>query len=140
MQSIIFVAYVVYGGFFFNLSIFFVGVFATMLSQISFNLIFSHRTSRPETIASKNQTVPENTKCSQVMTVTDLELDSNKPEMKSTEKSRAIITENNNETRRISYAEEWKVLSNVLNMLFFYVTLSVIIVGTSYIFTSFQSD
>ena len=67
-------------------------------------------------------------------------MDSNKPEMKSTEKSRAIAAENNNETRRISYAEEWKVLSNVLNMIFFYVTLSVVIVGTSYIFTSFQSD
>ena len=82
----------------------------------------------------KTQIVPIKKQITQVMTISDVDFDSN--EKKLTEKPKT--TEGESETE--PNAEEWKVLSNVVNVLNFYLTSSVLIIGTAVIFSEFQKD
>ncbi|KAK3098816.1 hypothetical protein FSP39_023337 [Pinctada imbricata] len=82
----------------------------------------------------KNQVAPDK-KGSTVMTLSDVDFDCQGSETNLTER----IKDKADRDLNVSYTEEWKVLSNVINMLSFYLTACVLIIGTSVIFSSFHS-
>ena len=80
----------------------------------------------------KTQIVPIKKQITQVMTISDVDFDSSEKKLPDKPKTTESESEPN--------AEEWKVLSNVVNVLSFYLTASVLIIGTAVIFSEFQKD
>ncbi|KAK3096929.1 hypothetical protein FSP39_004857 [Pinctada imbricata] len=118
-------------------------LFIQSLSKITFTSLRSIQRSEEKVettkfLGMKNQIEPVK-KNSTVMTLTDVDFDCQGSEANLTEKSTSTERGDHESAMMIHDAKKWRVLSNVVNVLSFYITLCVLIIGTVVIFSSFHS-